>query len=202
MPISTHEDLKRLGIGQKIQKLRERNGIAIDDLAKNVRITKVLLSQIEGEVVPPTVATLLNIARRLGVGIDYFFTSAGSEPENKIELTRVGERLAVRKDPNAPTERLSYNYESLAYRLTGKKMEPFFVEFDTNAEAKFEPLSHGGEEFLYCLEGQIEFVSENEKISLFPGDSLYYFASVPHLLRGVGDRTPKALVVLLPGDTE
>ena len=50
---------------------------------------------------------------------------------------------------------MTYNYQALAYRLKDKRMEPFLVEFDSGIDEKPVPLSHEGEEFCYCLEGEI-----------------------------------------------
>ena len=200
MPYSTHEELERLGIGKKIRTLREQKRMSLEELSAKVKVTRVLLSQIEDDVVTPTVAALLNLSKVLGVGIDYFFTQA--ETVEKIELTRANERLSVLKSRETDSTRLTYNYQALSYRLTGKKMEPFFIEFDTETDEKLEPQSHSGEEFLYCLDGEIEFITSDRTIRLRPGDALYFFSETPHVLRGIGAQAPKALAVLLPGEKE
>jgi len=197
MSYNTQQELARLGIGVKIKSLREQKSLSVDDLAKKVKLTPVLLSQIENDVVPPTVATLLNISKVLDVGIDHFFIQENFV--EKIELTRNDDRLKITRGDDSDMGRLTYSYQALSYRLKGKRMEPFFVEFDTETREKTIPLSHDGEEFCFCLEGRIEFISGDQKIMLYPGDSLYYFSDVPHVLRGVGSKTPKAIFVLLPG---
>lgn len=192
-----HHELQQLGIGKTIRSLREQKQISRDEFATQLKITPVLMAQIEDDFVPPTIATLLNIAKILGVGIDYFFKKKSSF--EKIELTRTNERLIVPKSRDSDSARLTYKYQALSYRLQGKKMEPFLIEFDTETEENLIPLSHEGEEFLYCLEGEIEFISDKTKITLRAGDSLYYFSSIPHALRGIGTDKPKAIAVLLPG---
>ena len=193
---STANELKKLGIGKKIAALRAAKNMNVEQLAEKLRLSKVILLQIENEVVPPTVATLLNISKALGVGIDHFFTDA--EEAGKIEVTRRDERLAVHHD-DVPTGEggLNYSYESLAYRLSHKHMEPFFVEFD-NEKQLGEALSHDGEEFVYVLEGEVEFSGGGKPMRLQAGDSLYFYASVPHVIRGVGLQKAKAIIVLYP----
>ncbi len=197
MTYSTNEELQRLGIGKKIRSLREEKHISLETLAKKVNITSALLSQIESEVVPPTLATLLNLAGVLDVKVDFFFTQA--ESVEKIELTRINERLSVAKSRESDQARMTYNYQALSYRLKNKQMEPFLVEFDSSIEEKLVPLSHEGEEFCYCLEGEIEFITDEKRILLRPGDCLHFYSNVPHVLRGVGPGEPKAVFVLLPG---
>ena len=199
MNYSTSEELKRLGIGEEIKTLREEKQLSLDDLAEKVDLKPTLLSQIEADVVPPTLATLLNIAKVLGVSVDHFFIR--EETLEKIELTRVNERLSVTKSRESDQARMTYSYEALAYRLKGKRMEPFLVEFDAEIEEKPIPLSHDGEEFCYCLEGEIEFITDDKRIILQPGDSLYFYSNIPHVLRGIGPGKPKGIFVLLPNKT-
>ena len=196
MTVSTSEELKRLGIGKKIKTLREQKQLSLEELAETVTLKPTLLSQIESDVVPPTLATLLNIAKVLKVSVDHFFLQ--EELIDKIELTRSNERLSVAKSRESDTARMTYNYQALSYRLQNKRMEPFLVEFDSEIEEQLIPLSHEGEEFCYCLEGEIEFITDEKRIILQPGDALYYYSDIPHVLRGIGPGKPKGIFVLLP----
>ena len=197
MAYSTTEELQRLGIGKKISSLRDEKQIPLEKLAAQVNLKPALLSQIEADVVPPTLATLLNVARVLGVNVDHFFTER--EVLEKVELTRSNERLSVAKSRESDQARMTYNYQALSYRLKDKRLETFLVEFDSTIEENLVPLSHEGEEFCYCLEGEIEFVTDERRILLKPGDSLHFYSHVPHVLRGIGPGTPKAVFVLLLG---
>ena len=195
--MTTQEELKKLGIGKKIMTFREARALLPEDLALKAGITTALLSQIEQDVIPPTLATLMNISRALDVGMDAFFVKESQEDE--VELTRAHERLSVTRSRDTDHARMTYNFHALSYRLKDKQMETFLVEFDTHVEENPIPLSHDGEEFCHCLEGEIEFITDQRRIVLRPGDSLHFYSRVPHVIRGIGPRTPRALFVLLPG---
>lgn len=197
MSFSTQEELKKLGIGRKIRTFREGRDISPEMLAAEASITPALLSQIEQEVVPPTLATLINISKALGVGMDEFFVK--DRPEELIELTRADDRLSVTRSRDTDHARMTYNFHALSHRLKNRQMETFFVEFDSDIEENPVPLSHDGEEFCYCLEGEIEFITDEKKIILRPGDALHFYSRVPHVVRGIGPVNPKAVFVLLPG---
>lgn len=197
MTTDSKKELKDLGIGRKIRALREQKYISLADMAKNTGIQEVLLSQIEADVVAPTVATLLNIAKMLGVGIDFFFTDYQSDL--KIEVVRSDQRRVIAAPSHKKNTRLVYSYESLAYQMAEKHMEPFMVEFSLDThESELVPLSHAGEEFIYILEGKVEFISADKRIRLAQGDSLYFHSKIPHVLRGIGSVKPKAIAVLYP----
>lgn len=196
MAPSIANELKQLGIGRKIEILRNAQFLSRDEMAAKLGLSALLLEQIETDVVPPTVATLLNIAKLVGVGIDHFFTD--EEEAGKIEVTRANERLTVHHDTRLDAgDRLNYSYESLAYRLARKHMEPFFVEFNLNSRGD-APLSHDGEEFMYVLDGEMDFISGDTHIRLCTGDSIYFYAQIPHSLRAVGLKNAKAIIVLYP----
>ena len=70
---STVEELKRLGIGRKIRTLLDEKQLPSKELAEQVKLQPALLSQNQNDIVPPTLATLFNIARELEVNVDHFF---------------------------------------------------------------------------------------------------------------------------------
>ncbi|RPJ41038.1 MAG: cupin domain-containing protein, partial [Deltaproteobacteria bacterium] len=84
----------------------------------------------------------------------------------------------------------------LAYPKADKHMEPFHVQFEVKNKEDLVSLTHKGEEFLYVLEGQLEFTYEGETISLDPGDSLYFDSSAPHAFRAVGKKNALAIDVI------
>ncbi len=190
-------ELKELKLGEKIRSLRLKRGFTIQDVANVTGLSKALISQIENEVVIPPVATLLKISRALDVHIGYFFQEDEEEP--KIEVVRKEERKKVKRRFPRGKDPLSYSYESLSFRKSEKHMEPFLVEFDSDIDEDVPTLSHGGEEFLYLLEGELEFRTSEGVIKLQPGDSLYFDSQIPHAFRGIGKKKARAIVVLFTG---
>ncbi|RJP71517.1 MAG: cupin domain-containing protein, partial [Candidatus Abyssobacteria bacterium SURF_17] len=116
----------------------------------------------------------------------------------KYEVVRRGEHKKVSRRPTPEKSPLSYSYEALSYRLTTRHMEPFLVEFDVDIDEDVPPLSHTGEEFVYVLDGEIEFHAEDEVVRLTKGDSLYFDSSMPHAFIGRGNVKPRAVVVIYP----
>lgn len=75
-------------------------------------------------------------------------------------------------------------------------MEPFLVEFKRTRVEKLAYLSHEGEEFLYLIDGTLEFRTKEEIHILNVGDSVYFDSSIPHAYRSLERRNSKALVVV------
>ena len=194
---TTTEDTPHEGaIGTRIQTLRESRKMAIAALAARAKISTTLMAQIERNQIPPGLVTLANIAKALNVNIDFFF--AEEKTIQTIELTRVADRITVREQSPAGTGDAHYDYQPLSCRLEGKKMKTFMARFHDEPASAPEPVTHHGEEFFYCMEGEIDFVMPEKTIRLQPGDSLHFFSQIPHVFRKAGTRTARGIFILLP----
>ncbi len=189
---SKHE-VKKLHIGKKIRDLRKKAGLVLQDLSDRTGLSKPLLSQVEKEVISPPVATLLKISKALNVNIGFFFQDGA--PEERVVLVRRDESKVI-DSRYFGREESGYYYEALAYKKSKKYMEPFLVEFKRKRMEKLSYFSHEGEEFIYLLEGVLEFRTEDQHYVLYPGDSLYFESSIPHAYRALGRRNAKALTVV------
>jgi transcriptional regulator with XRE-family HTH domain len=192
-PADTDDGVRALDIGRKIRELRKGKGLTLQDLSTTTGLSKPLLSQIENQVVIPPVATLLRISRALQRDIAFFFQDPGNN--QKVAVVRVSERerLDTRKLGRTDGD---YFYESLAYKKTRKKMEPFLIEFKKKDKSEMSFYSHEGEEFIFVLDGTLEFRTRNEVHRLEAGDSVYFESDVPHAYRALGPRNPRAIAVV------
>ncbi len=178
-------EVAALNIGSQVRQLRKQRGFTLQEVADMTGLSKPLLSQLENNVTAPPIATLIKVSMALGVKIGHFFQDASLD-------SRV---VVVRKEDRHDVTRLShrnryaetgYRYESLAYPMVNKQMEPFIVEIDPCGEKEINYNNHQGEEFIFILEGTLEFRNASLTVSLNEGDSIYFDAGVPHGLRGLG----------------
>lgn len=186
-------DVKELNLGQKIRRLRQEERLTLQDLSELSGLSKPLLSQIENDQVIPPIATLLKIAKGLKVAIHYFFEE--EEDRRKVVLMKSDQsKFSRRRSGNDSPQ--PYLYHSLAPGMRQKSMEPFLVAFETGVWDDSQLYSHDGEEFIYLLEGELEFHYGAEVMVLQPGDSIYYNSAEPHGYISLGDKSAKAVAVL------
>lgn len=192
-PPDSENDVRAFKIGRKIRDLRKRKVLTLQDLSTQTGLSKPLLSQIENDIVIPPIATLLRISRALDKDITFFL----QEPhdERKIAVVRASERkrLETRRAGQTPGD---YFYESLAYKKGRKNMEPFLIEFEPRDEQDMSFYSHTGEEFIFVLEGSVEFRTTNDMHRLEAGDSLYFESDVPHAYRALGKGSARAIAII------
>lgn len=188
------EEVKDLLIGLKIRRLRQERRMTLQNLSEATGLSKPLLSQVENEQVIPPLATLLRIAKALKVGLHTFFQEEGSV--EKCLLVRAGEGSRQDTHSSRSRRRTPYAYQSLGYGKKQRSLEPFLIEFDVQPWRDDLLVSHEGEEFLYILEGQVEFHYGDEVMAVGPGDSLYYDSNEPHGYVAVGDIPARAVAVI------
>lgn len=83
-------------LGTRIRGLRKRRGLTLAELAAQSELTAGYISQLERNLSYPSIPALFNIARSLGVTIQWFFASeASTAPEDQGYVVRRNSRLSV-----------------------------------------------------------------------------------------------------------
>ncbi len=188
------EEVAALNLGNKIRTLRKIRALTLQEVSHLTGLSKPLLSQIENNIASPPIATLIKISTALGVKISHFFQDP--EMNDRIVVVRKDDRYSVKKLFHHKDEsKVGYRWESLAYPMVGKQMEPFIVEIEPRTEAELLYNDHTGEEFHFVLEGTVEFRTAEQTYLLGKGDSLYFDSSIPHALRSLGG-VAKSLIIV------
>lgn len=183
-----------LTIGRRIRELRKNKALTIKEMASGIGLSVGLISQIENEQVTPAISTLMKISSFLGVDITHFFQA--EETRELFTVVRGKERFTSSRRGVGEKFDLGYAYEALAFKQAKKRMEPFIVTFDLKEKGNMAFFSHEGEEFIYIMEGKVEFCIEDKTTVLEENDSLYFDSSKLHGYRAVGRHPCKALVVV------
>jgi len=97
-------------------------------------------------------------------------------PEGSAQLVKNGEGMEVVR---RGTKR-GHTYHLLAHEQGPTKLfEPFLITIDS-PDATFPVFEHPGTEFLYMLEGRMEYRHGQHTYLLTPGDALSFRGEVPH----------------------
>lgn len=166
-----------LNLGQRLKDIRIQLGFTLEEASKRTGLARSTLSKMENEQISPTFQALQKLASGLNIDIPQIF----EPPKQK---GAAGRRDITLADQGKPHPTATYEHELLATQLSNKKMMPFKSRIrarDFNAYAEW--VRHDGEEFLLVLEGEVCFYSEfYEPVNLAMGDSVYYEASMGHVL--------------------
>lgn len=162
-------------LGQKIRQKRQEKGMSLTDLAELIQRTPSFLSQIERGLAEPSITSLRMISEALEVPIFYFLLD--THEHNPVV------RRNERKILNFPDSQLTF--ELISPDLN-RKMEIMEARLEPGAAACEKPLTHPGEECMLVLQGKMKIEIGEEEYYLEKGDSIYYFAMIPHRVVSVG----------------
>lgn len=171
-------------VGPRIRAMREQRRLSLRALAERCSLSINAISLIERGENSPTVSSLHLLATALEVKITDFFED---QHEHAVVYVKHDQRLATRGN--------GLLMESLGIGLRHQQLEPFMVTVEPGAEDSSESISHPGQEFICCLEGNILYQVSEQVYFLQPGDSLLFEATQPHSFRNVGDSPARVLMV-------
>ncbi|MFH1908759.1 MAG: cupin domain-containing protein [Chloroflexota bacterium] len=177
-------------VGQRLRDLRAERGLSIRALAERSQLNVNTLSMIENGKTSPSVATLQQLAFALETPIAAFFEM--SAPQNQIAHQKAGQRPIIAFAHG--------KLEDLGAGMSSRGVEPFLVVLEPCAESGTVPIVHTGREFVFCLEGCLTYIIEDQTFLLETGDSLFFEAHLPHRWQNVGGTPTRSLLVLCPSD--
>jgi transcriptional regulator with XRE-family HTH domain len=179
------EEREPPNVGTQVKALREREGLSMRGLAERCGLSPNTISLIERGATSPTVSTLHRMATALGVPITEFFGRVGAQ------ACVIHSRPGARPFSGSAAVRL----ESLGSGLEEQSLQPFLVTMSPGADSGPGTMSHDGYELVYCLEGVLEYVIEEQNYRLESGESLLFEASRPHCWRNPGSDPSVFLLV-------
>jgi transcriptional regulator with XRE-family HTH domain len=165
-----------LHISQIVKEIRLRQKMTVEGLANKVGVSKGFISRLENFRATPSLATLDNIAKSLGITMADFFQDNVKTPQFVFGNIASGEKLNRNN-----SQKYGMNYFSLAYSKFDRKLDPFVVEY-SHCKKKRELDMHESDEFFLVLEGSVLFyLYDLDKPKLLAqGDTVYLNKNIPH----------------------
>jgi len=161
-------------LGQVVRDFRKRAGLGISELAKGAGLSPGMVSKIENGAISPSLASIRSLARALRVPVTSLFREFDEVTD--ATFVRAGEGTLVHRSG------LSIGHE---YRVLGQTtakgiaVEPYLMTF-TDASKVVPFLHRAGTQFIYILEGQLNYRHGTKTFLMSEGDSLLFQADVPH----------------------
>lgn len=155
-------------VGSRIRERREQLGLSLREIAARSGLSLNAISRIERGDNSPTVASLQLIAGALGVSITEFFVT---QPEQTVVYVTPADRS---RSADGATL-----VESLGTGLHNQQLEPFLVTVLPGPPPR-APITHAGQEFVYCLSGSVNYEINNTVYEMRAGHSLLFEAAQPH----------------------
>ena len=203
-----------VNVGSLIRRERQKQGLSLRELARRVRISASMLSQVENDRTRPSVSTIYAIATELGLSIDALLSDSGGQAGSAVAVA--GPR--TRRGPAAaapvlaelscqlvrPGERRKLELESgvtweLLSDLLPHMVDFMFVTYEPggSSSSSGKLMRHTGTEFAFLLRGQLKIQVGFDEYVLEPGDALAFDSSEPHLLVNEGTEPAEGIWFVL-----
>lgn len=162
-------------LGGTMRRLRLQHGLTIAEVSLRAGISRGMLSKIENGLASTSLETLENLANALGVTLAHLFRDYNA-PRGGAQLVKKDQGMQVVRRGT----RNGHTYHLLAYDQGPQKtFEPFLITLE-EPEEHFHNFEHPGTEFIYMLEGLLQYRVGDELFDLQPGDSLTFRGEIPH----------------------
>lgn len=159
-------------IGEKIRELRKQHSLSIAELAGKVGISESYISQLERNVVDPSVSVLRKLANVLQVPIAVFFDEDYEEPV----VLRKGNYISC----PATFDGYTMQFLSPVSSECGNHMELYSFQLASKKETDFQIPAN--EICIHITKGAIQIILEDTSHSLKKGDSIYIQNNTPYKL--------------------
>lgn len=163
-----------LAVGRRVRELRSEMGLTMANFANEVGISLGMLSKIEHGQTAPSLHTMARLAATAKVPLTALFR--GLDEEHDIVIIRKGEGHEIVHEGSG-NGRIYTDIGSL--RGPHRIIEPMLTTL-TEADETFPLYQHAGIEFIYMLEGSMEYGYGKGRYSLYEGDSMQFHGEVAH----------------------
>lgn len=174
-------------IGLRLRELRTRSGLSQTQMSRRVGVTPSTISQIEGNLIYPSLPALIKMAEVLAVDIGEFFPR--SSDVDRVMFPSA-DAAAVKSPP--------FGKKGIAGKLLipfdfGARIEAHLIEIAPGKKAAPHFFTHKGPEFGYLISGALQFHLKTEVFTAGTGDAICFKSAPPEQWRNVGDETARLL---------
>ncbi len=177
-------------LGYAIRTQRKKAGMTLLDLAKKADFSISYLSQIERNLLTPSIATLRTLAEALGIPAGQLMLRDGGHANAPVAVVRRKER-----------KQLAFPSSDIHYELLTPDMRRraslLWIEAPPGSESG-PVFSHDGEDGVVVLKGTIDVEVGSVWHHLEAGDSIYFNAGIPHRWRNSGNAVAEAIWLSTP----
>lgn len=160
-----------IDIGSRIKDLRVVSGLTQEELADRTELSKGFISQLERDLTSPSISTLEDILRVLGVTIAEFFAEGRDE-----QLVFGVDDYFEKEDAE-----LKNKIEWIIPNAQKNMMEPIRLTLEKGGST-YPDTPHEGEEFGFVLKGEITLHVGNKTYGAKAGESFYYQSGRQHYI--------------------
>jgi len=185
---------EKFDLGARIKSIRLMCGLSQKELAALTGVTPSTISQVEKNLIYPSIPALFRMAESMSVDVAVFFKGSSDAddvyvyPENTRSTASLGRnfkdsveaQFLLPPDVDVPVE------ASIIKILPGKKLASHFI-------------AHKGTELGYLISGRLEMTINNQSVEIRAGDTVCLRKDTPGGWRNLSENTAELLWLKFKG---
>jgi transcriptional regulator with XRE-family HTH domain len=187
--------------GAALKALRKQRGWTLADVSERTGLPIATLSRVENDRMSLSFEKLVRISD--GLQID-FAELMNSTAKNGSVGDGSMRRAIVRAGEGKEIDIRQGNYLYVASELLNKRIIPIVAEVRARDVSDYDEfMRHPGEEYVYVLEGTLEFHTEiYAPVRLEKGDSMYFDSGMAHAYVAVGSKPCRLLSICTASEAQ
>ena len=174
-------------LGSRIRGLRGKKGLSQTELARLVGVTPSTISQVEGNVIYPSLPALMKMAEVLQVDVSSFFQETIEKPRPLVFDPQNASMVKM------PPSLSAVSVQRLSPADFNGRIDPYFIDIPANTSLAGHFFFHKGEEVGYLASGRLELMFENTVQMITAGSVIYLTSQTPSGWRNPGPEPAKLL---------
>jgi transcriptional regulator with XRE-family HTH domain len=176
-------------VGERLQALRNAQGLTLDELAARSGVSRAMISRVERAEASPTAALLARLCEAFGLSLSAFFAD---DARPVSPLSRHGEQRLWR-DPQTGYLRRSVSPPGMPSRV-----DLVEVEFPPGARVSFPPRAESRvmTQHVWLFAGELQMTIGETVHRLYPGDCLFMDIGDTFEFHNPGDQPARYAVIL------
>jgi transcriptional regulator with XRE-family HTH domain len=159
-------------------------------LSNRAGVSKGLLSKIENGRTIPSLPVLLEIIRSLETELTTFFD--GLNNPSYVYIHQKSEEYI----PYQKEDAVGFNYFSiLTQSFGGIIFQAVLLKLEPRSYR--EKVTTDGYEFIYLIDGEIDYILDKHQLTMKKGDSLFFDGRIPHVKLNNSEKTAEILVIYM-----
>jgi transcriptional regulator with XRE-family HTH domain/quercetin dioxygenase-like cupin family protein len=196
-------------VGERLREARQRRGVSVRSLARELGVSASLISQIETGKSQPSVSTLYAMTTALGISVEDVFASVPAGDASAVAadgaaeavgglpgtvlaalgaargqrvgpVVRPGDRQVLQLGSGVTWERLG--------QLPHPHVDFLLITYEPGGSSSSESglMRHGGSAYGYLVRGELVLTLGSDELRLRPGDAISFDSSTAHRYRNDG----------------
>ncbi len=181
-------------LGERIKLARMEKGMTAKELAERSEVTPGYISQIERDLISPSLSVLMRIVEALEVPIVSLFSE---EAKEEVTVTTKESRTTIKFPDNNMEYQFMTPYSRNKDICTQMEVLFFRLEPKTWGSAKVQIHEEAGE-CVYLLSGHLQYHIHDKIYDLKAGDCIYIPPCTPHQMFNPGETETTGIGIISP----